>query len=516
MYSAPKEKNFRMHPIHDWAVLYLNRGFAIARIKPGEKRPREKGWNLQSFDPDALREVDNVGIQAGRLSGDLVCVDLDSRHALALADQYLPPTGMVEGRPGKPRSHRWYRVENIPSPLIAERDVASGMGGPRIRHFNGPDGKRLIDFLGTGRQAVVPPSLWVSEDKTHCERREWDVFEEPAVLDCQELFDAVCRLASACGWTPKEEPSATKTFSPAEPLPRLAIPSGEAARQARSYIATIPGAVQGEGGDHRTFTVACTLVIDFGLDPETALPLLLEYNERCSPPWSLAELKHKLAAADILPNRVRGLKLRKTQRKIDVHIRPGDDMVFVGVDCAKENHSYVNLSSMGAAIVKVGTRRELAADLSSIDWIGKHVLLTPPSTITTNQREVWIEHFLANQLRTKGAEVKSLHIPPRNGRKQTFVTAEGQGEIIDPPFYASDARALANIAGQRARDLDSYRKSLPRNTPSPKLLKAIRFVTENDIRKLSKENIQRAKKRKISQSTLLRAIREYSENTSRL
>ena len=54
---------------------------------------------------------------------------------------------------------------------------------------------------------------------------------------------------------------------------------------------------EGQGGDGRTFYAAAVLVVDFGLPFEEALPLLAEWNLRCSPPWTLAELAHKLKAA---------------------------------------------------------------------------------------------------------------------------------------------------------------------------------------------------------------------------
>src|SRR4051794_29134550 len=99
-----------MYSILESAATYRDLGFALARIKPGKKRPTNKGWTRHSADPASFTERNGIGIQSGRLSGDLVCVDLDSQDALALADQYLPPTRMVEGRPSKRRSHRWYRV----------------------------------------------------------------------------------------------------------------------------------------------------------------------------------------------------------------------------------------------------------------------------------------------------------------------------------------------------------------------------------------------------------------------
>src|SRR5262245_1734395 len=68
----------------------------------------------------------------------------------------------------------------------------------------------------------------------------------------------------------------------------MQIPDLPVARKqalARAYIARVPGAVEGHGGDRQTVRVACRLVIDFDLTPDEALPLLQEHNARCTPPW---------------------------------------------------------------------------------------------------------------------------------------------------------------------------------------------------------------------------------------
>jgi hypothetical protein len=58
----------------------------------------------------------------------------------------------------------------------------------------------------------------------------------------------------------------------------------------------MPGAISGAGGHDATFAVACKLV-EFGLSPDDAWRLLLEYNQRCHPQWSERELRHKLEDA---------------------------------------------------------------------------------------------------------------------------------------------------------------------------------------------------------------------------
>lgn len=67
---------------------------------------------------------------------------------------------------------------------------------------------------------------------------------------------------------------------------------------ARRYLDTISGAVSGNGGHNDTFRVAMVLVQDFALSTSEAKTLLIEYNQRCSPPWSEKEIDHKLADAE--------------------------------------------------------------------------------------------------------------------------------------------------------------------------------------------------------------------------
>ena len=79
-------------------------------------------------------------------------------------------------------------------------------------------------------------------------------------------------------------------------------------KRAREYLAKIDPAISGQHGHDITYRAACTLVIDFDLSIDEARPLLEEFNERCQPPWTEAELDHKLESADKSPGE-RGLLL---------------------------------------------------------------------------------------------------------------------------------------------------------------------------------------------------------------
>ena len=75
-------------------------------------------------------------------------------------------------------------------------------------------------------------------------------------------------------------------------------PSGHTAlHRARAYIAAMPPAVAGQHGDRQTFRAACCLVRGFALTDADALPLFMEWNARCQPPWSARELTAKLSHA---------------------------------------------------------------------------------------------------------------------------------------------------------------------------------------------------------------------------
>lgn len=504
------------HPpstLREWARHYQSLGFALARLEPGQKRPTNRDWTQFSYPAEKFTETDGLGLQAGRLSHDLVPIDIDDRDALADADRYLPPTKMEEGRPGKPRSHRFYAVKNIPPELTAGPEVAGGIGGPRTRLLKARGKGMIVEFKGTGSQVVVPPSLWTSKDGQHQERREWHSLGEPAVVDCRELFDDVLRLATAHGYVVPESSQKerlTQEDEQEEVHERLPLPHGEAARQARAYVAKMAPAVTGQGGNSQTFNVACVLVIDFGLTVDEALPLLMEFNARCCPPWPVQDLLAKLAAAD-QKDGPRGGKVRKRTRAITIHLGSQDEPVVVGVDASHAGTSYVDLApSLWAALVKVGDRRELVAELAELPWQGKSVLLSPPSTIWTSKQEVWGEFFLANALRKLGAEVNAIRLPLLDGRRRTLATADAEWEVVEPPLHAWDAQAVAEEAGHRAKEMDRARKALPRDKPSPTLTKAVEFIRKHKVAAVTKEVVQKAKKRGISESTLRRGLQSYA------
>jgi P4 family phage/plasmid primase-like protien len=289
--------------VGEYAAEYIKRGRAVCRLRPGEKRPMYNGWNLESLRPEDFHDGDSIGIIAGRRSGDLVCVDLDSPEALTRADDFLPPTGMVEGRPGKPRSHRWYKVTDIPEAWTSKK-ASGGIGGPLKTSFKHTETKKtIIDFIGTGGQAAVPPSGHPSG-----ERRVWDDDGEPATLPMMQLWEAVNKLAEASGGQPARRfrkkradrgPRKERDRRPARPhaAPVGLLPLDERVRLGERFVETCPLARSGHGGHDATFRVARSLRNDLALPKDVGRPLMDRYDERLDEAgeetWSASELDHK-------------------------------------------------------------------------------------------------------------------------------------------------------------------------------------------------------------------------------
>jgi hypothetical protein len=98
---------------------------------------------------------------------------------------------------------------------------------------------------------------------------------------------------------PDDFPPLTDTGSPARSIePRepkgIVLPVTE---RAKRYMASVPPAIAGQHGDVHTFRVCCRLTRGFALADEQALHVLAEWNARCQPPWSEAELLDKLRRA---------------------------------------------------------------------------------------------------------------------------------------------------------------------------------------------------------------------------
>jgi hypothetical protein len=283
------------------AQYYIDRDFAVVPIPPGCKAPVVYGWQSRKFCARDFSPASNIGIVLGEPSGWLIDIDLDAADARELADELLPPTDAVSGRPSSPRSHRWY---------IARGATTKKFADPTTR-------KMIVELRSTGCQTVVGPSIHPSGERYE------PLTEIPCEVDADYLLECVetlwrAVLARRGIDPPKPQGVAQITHSLPAPVATSGAatpgatapehsnpPSGDtrtapldAETRAVAYLNAMPAAISGSGGHAATFSAAVAVVHGFGLSQDVALSTLLtHYNPRCNSPWSLAELTHKVKSA---------------------------------------------------------------------------------------------------------------------------------------------------------------------------------------------------------------------------
>lgn len=101
------------------------------------------------------------------------------------------------------------------------------------------------------------------------------------------------------GAVPLEVPMEREANTPPQP-PEGAVTlatTKEKLERARVHMATLAPAVSCQSGHTDTFKAALDIVRGYNLSEEEAYPLMAEWNERCEPPWSEADLRYKISEA---------------------------------------------------------------------------------------------------------------------------------------------------------------------------------------------------------------------------
>ncbi|MFK7882887.1 MAG: phage/plasmid primase, P4 family [Phycisphaerales bacterium] len=274
----------------DAARDYLARGFMPLPLTPGAKSPFMKDWQHLRLTEHELPQwfggTNNLGLILGELSGWLVDVDLDCDEAVELAEQFLPSTPAITGRPSRPGSHWWYICEDAKTTKLSDPE-SKGM---------------VVELRSTGSQTAVGPSV-------HPDGERYDVLESvPAVIEHGELSSAVealhrevCRRRGhPIDRQSKPQLRSWRTTNPAGPSPTDdSIPMDVRERRCRAYLDKCPEAVPDAGGHKATLRAACEC-FRFGLDRPTATNVLDWFNTtKCTAEhWTPKELGHKLDDAE--------------------------------------------------------------------------------------------------------------------------------------------------------------------------------------------------------------------------
>ena len=150
------------------------------------KGPTEQGWTTKTYVLEDYQEGYRVGLMTGtevEPGWHIHDVDLDWAPGAKIALAFLPPTGLVFGRPSKPVSHAMY--------LFPETHTT--------RRYEDVDGTCLAELRGTksngdiGMQTMVPPSIWSKDGKQ--EQLTLVKSEGPAKIQAQNVIQKLCLSA---------------------------------------------------------------------------------------------------------------------------------------------------------------------------------------------------------------------------------------------------------------------------------------------------------------------------------
>lgn len=248
------------------AERYLARGWSVIPIPHRTKKAIDKGWPQMRLTHETLDQhfngrPQNIGVLLGAPSGWLIDVDLDHQRAVELAPQFLPPTPLVFGRPGKPRSHWLYLTS---APLVTEKFASKSSG-------------MIVEVRSTGTQTVFPPSVHECGEPIAWE----DESQAPIEVDPHELVESAKRLAhTVLVELGEKRPAHERKKRMAAPRQaEAATPTATATedRSARCLAAMLRiKIVDQRDGSRRLFAAACRAV-EHDLDDATAVSTIREY-----------------------------------------------------------------------------------------------------------------------------------------------------------------------------------------------------------------------------------------------
>lgn len=273
-----------------WAVLPLwwaAEGVCACREGAACRRPAKHprcrgGLESATREPSIIRDwwrrwpTAGVAVATGSTSGGVWVLDVDGalggRTLVELVRAHGPLGWTLEVHTGGGGAHFYFDGSSLPGGV----PTSAGRLGPGL------------DVRGEGGYVVAPPSIHASGYAYQWVNGQ-DVLPAPGWL--VDLTRPVA--ANDAAEVAMEAPLVAHV-----PDLGLDVDAALVERRAAAYVRALPPAISGAGGHAATFAAALALVRGFGLDVDTALRVLeQEHNPRCRPPWSRAELVHKVTSA---------------------------------------------------------------------------------------------------------------------------------------------------------------------------------------------------------------------------
>ena len=257
---------------------------ALLPIPLKKKGPDTPGWQKvtyqQTLDTSyraqliaAIERQGNIGVLLGPASERLLAFDLDSDAAVDEWLGRLPWLKNTLRSRGKRGCQFWFRLEpgcQYPNGKAVFKLKRDGQELGELR-LGGDGGAQSLIF------GVHPDGM----------RYRVLVQNPPLVISLADLDEIAPGIFSA------EEASRTEMPKPA--------PNGNAPSRRFDiwdrivgYLDKCDPAVAGQCGHDTTYRVLCQTIEGFDLSPEQAWRAAVHYNQKCEPPWSEKELRHKV------------------------------------------------------------------------------------------------------------------------------------------------------------------------------------------------------------------------------
>lgn len=264
-------------PVINAAARYVRLGWAVIPVPYRKKNPGFREWQRLRLQESELasrfcRDRQNIGVLLGEPSNWLVDVDLDHAKAVETAPRFLPETGAIFGRTGKPRSHWLYRVS---APVETKR-------------FRSKSDGVVAELRATGMQTIFPPSTHPSGEVI-----QWETPGiEPASVNPEQLLGAVERLVADVRGTLGE--AAPKTNgSTRTPPSRTEIAERCLNAMLRRKM------IDHHDGSNRLYMAACR-VVEHDLSDDEGVAVIRKYEVHGAFPrrWSDEEIVQRIRDAE--------------------------------------------------------------------------------------------------------------------------------------------------------------------------------------------------------------------------
>lgn len=315
---ANLEAALDLHARGFWPVTIHAKGATI-RMKDGDKiatgkEPIGKAWGAERWTEERLRQVfrDNPGAGVGVCLGPyrgpecrwLIDPEGDGPQAAESLARLLGGEVATLGWGATRGSHNLFVVdtpdgERLLALLVeAKAEALKGEGKTGVwKLAELPDLEFRIGGFKPDQtvkqcQSVVPPTIG-SDGKP----REWSA----GAVEVAELPEAAFTFLEGIAERKRSEAKAnhaTNNGHAPSHWVRTATRGASVEDRVIAYLGTIEPAISGQNGSGKTFGAVCRVGPGFDLHPDVALRLIAtHYNPRCVPPWSEAELRHKIEDA---------------------------------------------------------------------------------------------------------------------------------------------------------------------------------------------------------------------------